>query len=122
MDTSFDGSPSCTDLVVTTLLYRLLTITYSNAEFMRDNNKKSSEQIKYKKKTFLDLFVTGCHIHNYYNTRTSLHFRSHACQTNTKQFTILFQGPKIWNYLPNSITSIFLLQSFKTKVFFLLYR
>ena len=50
------------------------------------------------------------------------HFRSHACRTNTKQLTILFQGPKIWNSLPNSITSIFILQSFKTRVFdFLFY-
>ena len=70
---------------------------------------------------FLDLFVTSHHIHNY-NTRISSHFRSHACRTSTKQFTILFQGPKIWNSLPNSISSIFLLQSFQTKVFdFLLY-
>ena len=52
-----------------------------------------------------------------------MYVRSHACRTNTKQFSILFQGPKIWNSLPNSVTSIFTLQSFKTKVFdFLLYR
>ena len=69
---------------------------------------------------FLDLFVTSHHIHNY-NTRTSSHFRSHACWTNTKQFTTLFQGPKIWNSLSNSVTSILLLQSFKTKVFFIFY-
>ena len=65
---------------------------------------------------FLDLFVTSRHIHNY-NTRISPHFRSHACRTNTKQLTILFQGPKIRNSLPNSITLIFILQSFKTIVF-----
>ncbi|CAH3034171.1 unnamed protein product, partial [Porites lobata] len=71
---------------------------------------------------FSNLFVTSSNIHNY-NTRSSSHFRSHACRTNTKQFSILFQGPKIWNSLPNSVTSIFTLQSFKTKVFdFLLYR
>ena len=46
MVTFFNGHPSCTDLV-TKLLYRVLTITNSNAEFMKDNNKKSSEQIKY---------------------------------------------------------------------------
>lgn len=61
---------------------------------------------------FLDLFVTSRHIHNY-NTRTSPHFRSHACRTNPKQFTILFQGPKIWNSLRKSLTVNFLLQSFK---------
>ena len=57
MVTFSNGSPSCTDLV-TKLLYRLLTITYSNAEFMRDNNKKSSEQIKYKKKPYTITTVT----------------------------------------------------------------
>ena len=55
--------------------------------------------------------ITSRHIHNY-NTRT---FRSHACRTNTKQFTILFQGPKIWNSLPNSITSIFYCNRLKEK-------
>ena len=67
---------------------------------------------------FLDLFVTSRHIHNYYNNRISSHFRSHACRTNTKQFTILFQGPKIWNSLSNSITSICILQSLKRKLLF----
>ena len=68
--------------------------------------------IYYCHRFFLDLFVTSRHIHNY-NTRTSPHFRSHACRTNPKQFTILFQGPKIWNSLRKSITVNFLLQSFK---------
>ena len=43
---------------------------------------------------FLDLFLTSCHIHNYYHTRPSSHFPSHACRDNTKQFTILFQALK----------------------------
>ena len=68
----------------------------------------------------LDLFVTSRHIHNY-NTRISSHFRSHACRTNTKQFTILFQGPKIWNSLPNSITSICICNRLKRKFFFFYY-
>jgi hypothetical protein len=38
-----------------------------------------------------------------YNTRNSSSYQSHACKTNTKQFAIPFQGPKIWNALPNDI-------------------
>jgi len=67
MDTSFNGSLSCTDLV-TKLLYSPLTITYSNAEFMRDNNKKASEQIKYKKKPYT---ITTVIITDYTMTKKS---------------------------------------------------
>ena len=31
-------------------------------------------------------------------------YRPHHCRTNLKQFTILYQCPKIWNYLPILIT------------------
>ena len=47
----------------------------------------------------LNLFITNNEVHNY-NTRTAENYRPHACRTNLKQFTILFQGPKIWNALP----------------------
>ena len=30
-------------------------------------------------------------------------YRSYACRTNIKQFTILYRGPKIWNSLPTDI-------------------
>ena len=40
-----------------------------------------------------------------FSTRTSAHFRPHTCRTNIKQFTILLQGPKIWNALPLTIAS-----------------
>ena len=33
----------------------------------------------------------------------NLDYHAHLCKTNTKQFTIRFQGPKIWNSLPNDI-------------------
>ena len=55
---------------------------------------------------FLNSFRTSGQIHNYdYDTRASAHFRLHTCRTNTKQFTILFREPKIWNALSLTITS-----------------
>ena len=33
-------------------------------------------------------------------------YRPHNCRTNHKWFTILYQGPKIWNSLPVSITGL----------------
>ena len=53
---------------------------------------------------FLNLFLTSSQVHNY-STRTANHYRSHPCRTNLKQFTVVYQGPKIWNSLPISITS-----------------
>ena len=48
---------------------------------------------------FLNLLLTSSQVHNY-GTRAANHYRSHSCRTNLKQFTILYQGPKIWNSLP----------------------
>ena len=45
---------------------------------------------------FLDLFVTSNQVDSY-DTRTH-------CHTNHKQFTILYQGSKIWNSFPVSVT------------------
>ena len=54
---------------------------------------------------FDNLFTFNNQIHDH-NTRAVTKYRSHACRTNIKQFTILHQGPKIWNCLPPSITEI----------------
>ena len=45
---------------------------------------------------FLNLFLASSRVHNY-GTRAANHYRSHSCRTNLKQFTILYQGPKIWH-------------------------
>ena len=63
----------------------------------------------------LNLFVTNSQIHNY-GTRTASNYRTHLCRTNLKQFTILYQVPKIWNSLPVSVTHSSNLLSFKTKM------
>ena len=63
----------------------------------------------------LNLFVTNSQIHNY-GTRTASNYRTHLCRTNLKQFTILYQGPKIWNSLPVSVTCSSNLLSFKMKM------
>ena len=53
---------------------------------------------------FSNLFITSDQVH-WYNTRNAHRFRSHPCRTNIKRFTILFQGPKVWNTLPSSLAS-----------------
>ena len=68
---------------------------------------------------FLNLLLTSSQVHNY-GTRTANHYRSHSCRTNLKQFTVLYQGPKIWNSLPISITSSSSFFTFKTKMLQLL--
>ena len=72
--------------------------------------------------SFLNLFVTSQQIHGY-NTRVSQQYRPHTCRTNIKQFTVLYQGPKIWNSLPRSVISSTNISVFKVKLSeFLLFR
>ena len=54
----------------------------------------------------INLFVTNSQIHNY-NTRSAANYRYHPCRTNIKQFTILYQGPKLWNTLPTFVSNTF---------------
>ena len=51
-------------------------------------------------------------IHSY-STRNSESYRSHFCRTNFKMFSILYQGPRIWNSLPMHIKTGSSFQSFK---------
>ena len=55
---------------------------------------------------------TGNQLHRY-STRYSDFYRTHLCRTNTKKFSLLFQGPKIWNSLPNHIKATTSAPSFK---------
>ena len=64
---------------------------------------------------FLNLFTTNSQVHNY-DTRTAGNYRVHSCRTNIKKFTILYQGPRIWNCLPASITNLSSFPTFKKKV------
>ena len=52
--------------------------------------------------SFTQIFQTGNQIHRY-STRYSDFYRPHICRTNIKKFSVLFQGPRIWNSLPNDI-------------------
>ena len=51
---------------------------------------------------FTQIFQTGNQIHQY-STRYSDFYRPHMCRTNIKNFSILFQRPRIWNSLPSNI-------------------
>ena len=59
---------------------------------------------------FRNLFMTNSQVHRY-DTRAV-----HSCQTNIKKFTILYQGPRIWNCLPASVTNLSSFSVFKNKV------
>ena len=52
--------------------------------------------------SFTQIFQTGNQIHRY-STRYSDFFRPHTSRTNINKILILFQGPRIWNLLPNDI-------------------
>jgi len=64
---------------------------------------------------FLHLFVRSSDLHEYH-TRTSSNYRPHTCRTNIKQFTILFQGPQVWNSLPLEISNSESSMSFRKKM------
>ena len=54
--------------------------------------------------TFQCFFTTGEQFHQH-NTRTASQYGSHFCKTNVTKFSILYQGPKVWNSLPVTIVS-----------------
>ena len=64
---------------------------------------------------FFNLFMTNSQVHKY-DTRTAGNYRVHPCRTNIKKFTILYQGPRVWNCLPASITNLSSFPLFKKKV------
>ena len=63
---------------------------------------------------FLNLFMTNSQVHRY-DTRTAGNYRVHSCRTNIQKFTILYQGPRVWNCLPASITNFSSFSTFKNK-------
>ena len=62
--------------------------------------------------SFTQIFQTGSLTHQH-STRYSHLYRPHTCRTNIKQFSILFQGPRIWNSLPNNIKAAPSFNAFK---------
>ena len=64
---------------------------------------------------FNNLFLINSQIHNY-NTRNAHSFRLPLCRTNTRQFSIYFQGPKFYNSLNSTITGSSSSASFKRKL------
>jgi len=51
-----------------------------------------------------------------FNTRNAANYCSHYCRTNIEQFTILNQGPKVWNSLPRYFTLSSSYSSFETSL------
>ena len=52
--------------------------------------------------SFLGLFATNNRIHSYNSRRADI-YSSHACRTDVKLFSFLFQAPKVWNSLPKDV-------------------
>ena len=65
---------------------------------------------------FFNLFMTNSQVHRYDTSRTAGNYRVHSCRTNIKKFTILHQGPRVWNCLPASITNLSSFPTFMNKV------
>ena len=69
---------------------------------------------------FNSLFVKNMDIHNY-DTRTKSHIRVNYGRTNFSHSILTYQGPKLWNELPQSVRESVALNSFKRKLkYFLL--
>ena len=64
---------------------------------------------------FLNLFMTNSQVHKY-DARTAGNYCVHPCCRNVKKFTILYQGPRVWNCLPASTTNLSSFPMFKSKV------
>ena len=64
---------------------------------------------------FFNLFMTNSQVLKY-DTRTAGNYRVHSCRSNIKKFTILYQGPTVWNCLLASITNLSSFPMFKNKV------
>ena len=62
--------------------------------------------------SFTLIFHTGNQIHQY-STRYSDFYRPQTCRANIKKNSILSQGPRIWNSLPNNIKNASTFNIFK---------
>ena len=65
--------------------------------------------------TFLAMLQKNCQFHSY-QTRHSNNFRSDFCRTNIKKFTVISQGPTLWNSLPQHVNSAHSLSCFKARL------
>ena len=64
---------------------------------------------------FLNLFQKHHEIHNY-NTRNARKIILPLCRTNIRQFSVIYQAPRLFNSLPEEIVSCFTLKSFSNKL------
>lgn len=85
-------------------IFSIYSLQASSFMYLYHNNKLPL--------SFCDVFQTGRQIHSY-STRNSESYRYHFCRTNFKKFSILYQGPRIWNSLPLHIKTASSFQSFK---------
>ena len=66
---------------------------------------------------FNTTFVTNRQVHTYTcNTRNANNYRPYFCRPNIKQFTLLHQGPKLWNSPSYNLMQLTSFSSFKTSL------
>ena len=64
---------------------------------------------------FLNLFQKHNEIHNY-NTRNARKIIPPLCRTNIRQFSVIYQAPRLFNSSPEETVSCFTLKSFSNKL------
>ena len=113
----------------TTFILQTQTSTYCSSIFQTENCRRLPNQspsidtakfmFRYHNNPlpplFLNLFMTNSQVHRY-DTRTASNYRVHSCRTNIKKFTILYQGPRVWNCLLASTTNLSSFSTFQNKV------
>ena len=95
-----------------TLVVRLL---YGRTVQFRALHKCFHSRTLHSLPNSITFFLLNSQIHNY-NTRNAQSFRLPLCRTNTRKFSIYFQGPNFYNSLNSDITSSPSTASFKRKL------
>ena len=65
--------------------------------------------------SFNDMFLLNCDVHSY-NTGSKNSFRFPYCGTNVREFSLRFQGPKIFNSLSSEIQNASSIALFNSKL------
>ena len=65
--------------------------------------------------SFNDYFINVNQVHHY-NTRSSSNIYTRFCETNIRQFSVSFQGPKFFNTLSSDMRITYSLRSFQNKL------
>ena len=94
------------------IFYKYKLFTMSNIYKLQTGLFMFSINNKLLPKKFQVMFHKNSAVHSY-QTRQANHFRIPYFRTNIKKFTIVYQGPKLWNALPLKLKLCPTLKTFK---------